>query len=46
MRFTSGAKPADLLAASMAVKPYSSTYLGAGIRWAQNWDLSCRCLTV
>ena len=31
LRFTSGATPADLLAASMAVKPFSSTYLQACI---------------
>ena len=30
-RFTSGATPADLLAASMATEPFSSVYLRAGI---------------
>ena len=39
-RFTSDATSADLLVASMAAKPFSSTYLQAGIGGVQNWDLS------
>ena len=40
MRFTSGATPADLLVASMAAKPISSTYLRR--HW---WELNGRPLT-
>ena len=43
MRFTTFAMYVDLLVASMAAKPFSSTYLQAGIGGAQNWDLSCCC---
>ena len=32
--------PADLLVASMAPEPFSSTYLQAGIGGAWDWDLS------
>ena len=47
LRFTSGATPADLLATSMADRPFSSTCLWAGIGGDQNWDLLCLCcLTV
>ena len=45
-RFTSGATPADLLTASMAVKPYSSTYLQTSIGGTQDLYLSCYCLTL
>ena len=41
LRFTSGVKPAELLVASMAAEPFSSTYLWAGIGGAQNQDLLC-----
>ena len=41
LRFTSGATPTDLFAASMAAELFSSTYLGAGTGGAQNRDLSC-----
>ena len=41
LRFTSGATPADHLVASIAAKPFSPTYLWAGIGWAWNWDLLC-----
>ena len=40
LRFTSGATPADLLAASMAAKRVSSTYLWTGIGRTWTWDLS------
>ena len=43
LRFNSGATPADLLVDSMATKPFSSTYLWAGIGGAQTQDLSCCC---
>ena len=33
--FTYGATPADLLAASMAAQPFSSTYLATGIGGAR-----------
>ena len=46
LRFTSGVTPTDLLAASMASKLISSTYLWAGIGGAWNWDLSCRKWTL
>ena len=36
----SGVTPASLFVASMAAKPFSSTYLQAGIGGARNWDLS------
>ena len=39
LRFTSGATPADLLAASMAAEPISSTYLQR--HW---WELNGRPL--
>ena len=35
LRFTSGVMTADLLVASMAAKPFSSTYMQAGIGGAQ-----------
>ena len=41
LRFTSGATPADHLVASIAAKPFSSTYLWASIGGAWNWDLLC-----
>ena len=41
LTFISGATPADLLAASIAAKPSSSTYLLAGIGGTQNQELSC-----
>ena len=40
MRFTSGAMSVDLLVVSMVAKPFSSTYMQAGIGGSQNWDLS------
>ena len=40
LRFTSGATPANLLAASMAAEPISSTYLRPGIGGALKGDLS------
>ena len=44
---TSDATPADLLAGSKAVEPFSSMYLQAGIGGVRNRDLSCHhCLTV
>ena len=43
LSFTSGVIPADLLAPSMAAKPFSSTYLWAGIGGAWNQELSCSC---
>ena len=47
LRFTSGATPTDLLAASMVAKLFSSMYLWADIGWDQNQDLSCcYCLKV
>ena len=47
LRFTSGATLADLLVASMVVKPFFYIYLQAGIGGTQNWDLSCHyCRTV
>ena len=46
LRFTSSATPADLLVASMAAKLFSSPYLQTTIGGAQDWDLSCCCLTV
>ena len=42
LRLTSGATPADLLAASMAAELISSTYLRTGIGGDRNWDLLCR----
>ena len=41
LRFSSGATPASLLAASMAAKLIASMYLRAGIGGARNRDLSC-----
>ena len=41
LTFTSGATPADLLAASKAAKLFSSTYLQTGIGGVWNQDLSC-----
>ena len=41
LRFTSGVTPANLLAASMAAEPISSTRLWADIGGTHNWDLSC-----
>ena len=40
LRFTSGATPADLLAAIMTSEAFSFTYLQAGISGARNQDLS------
>ena len=44
LRFTSGGTPADLLAAIMAAKPFTSTYLQTSIGGAQDQDLSCMWL--
>ena len=41
LRFTSGATPADLLAASMAAKLFSPIYLWTSIGGAWDQDLSC-----
>ena len=46
LRFASGATTADLLTASMAAEPISSTYLWAGIGRAQNQDLLCHRQTL
>ena len=43
LTFTSGATPANLLAASIADDPFSSTYLPAGIGGARKKDLSRHC---
>ena len=43
--FTSSVTPADFLATSVATKPFTSTYLSAGIGGAWNL-LSHNCLTV
>ena len=40
--FMSGVKPADLLVASMAAEPITSTYLQAGIGRVWNQDVLCR----
>ena len=40
LRFTSGARPADLLVISMESKPISSFYLRAGIGGARNRDIN------
>ena len=42
-RFTSGAKSAALLSASMAAELFSCTYLQVGIGEARKRDLSCDC---
>ena len=42
LRFTSGVTPADILAASMAAKSFSSTYLQTSIGGA--WDQNLLCM--
>ena len=39
LRFTSGLTPAEILAASLAAKLFSSMYMQASIGEARNWDL-------
>ena len=39
LRFTTDVTPADLFVTDITAEPISSTYLGAGIGWAQNQDL-------
>ena len=41
LRFTSGATPADLLAVSIEVEPFRSTYLYASIRETRTQDRVC-----
>ena len=45
LRFTYGATPADLLAASMAAKPFHPCTCHKHL-WGRVWDGACRCLTV